>query len=91
MEAAKTAGAAIGAAAMGNASEPNIEEENISRPGDVVIDVLDLMTSSGQIFNIKSFMIDLQLTEDIWSPAIYGNVTITDANNLINLGPIRGG
>ena len=91
MELGKAIGAAVGAAAMGNAAEPNIEEENISRPGDIVIDVLDLMTSSGQVFNIKSFMIDLQLTEDIWSPAIYGNVTITDANNMINLGPIRGG
>ena len=56
MELGKAIGAAVGAAAMGNAAEPNIEEENISRPGDVVIDVLDLMTSSGQIFNIKSFM-----------------------------------
>ena len=87
----KSIGAAVGGSAAAAAQEPHLEEESITKPGDVSVDVLDLFTSSGQTFNLKGFMIDLQLTEDIWTPAIYGNVTITDANNMINLGPIRGG
>lgn len=66
-------------------------EEKITKPGDVSIDELTLMTSTGDIFDMKGFMIDLELHEDIWSPCLFGQITITDANNLINVAPIRGG
>ena len=67
------------------------EEEIISKSGDVSIDELTLLTSTGEVFDFTPFMLDFTLHEDMWSPAMFGQVTVTDANNLINLAPIRGG
>ena len=75
---------AVGAA---GAAIAQLFEEKITKPGDVNIDELTLLTSTGDIFDMKGFMIDLELHEDIWSPCLFGQITITDANNLINVAP----
>ena len=66
-------------------------EEKILKPGDVSIDELLLMTQNGDIYDFVNFYIDLIIREDMWSPAMFGEISVTDANDMINTANIRGG
>lgn len=68
-----------------------IEEENIVAAGDVAIDELLLMTQNGDIYDFVNFYIDIIIREDIWSPALFGEINVSDANDMINEANIRGG
>ena len=66
-------------------------EEKILKPRDVSIDELLLMTQNGDIYDFVNFYIDLIIREDMWSPAMFGEISVTDANDMINTANIRGG
>ena len=68
-----------------------IEEENIVAAGDVAIDELLLMTQNGDVYDFVNFYIDIIIREDIWSPALFGEINVSDANDMINEANIRGG
>lgn len=58
--------------------------------GDVTINFVELVTSTGFIQNITSQVISIDLYEDIFSPFITGKLTIKDSQDLINLFPLVG-
>lgn len=68
-----------------------VEQESITKAGDVALDELLLMSGDGEVFDFKPFFLDIVLREDMWSPTMFGEVTVTDAANIINRAPIRGG
>lgn len=70
-------------------ASPTIRD-GVQTAGDVDIVELTLITTGGVEIDLKSFMVELNLTEDIFSPALYGNLMVVDAINLIEKGPVFG-
>jgi len=63
----------------------------LTKPGDVIIATLDLIVvSSEQPLDLKPFMMEINLYEDIFSPTLHGSVVIRDSLNLIGRLPIIG-
>ena len=58
--------------------------------GDVVFEELVLIGANGNTLDLTPFMIEMNITEDIFSPCIYGNMLITDSSNIIEKLPIIG-
>lgn len=65
-------------------------QNGVQAAGDVQIVDLTLITNTGVEIDLRSYMAELNLTEDIFSPAMYGNMLIVDAINMIEKGPIIG-
>jgi len=66
-------------------------EENIQYPGHVSCDEIFIITNDKTTFDFTSYVIEFNLYEDIWSPALSGDIVVTDAVNAITKWPIRGG
>jgi len=63
----------------------------LTKPGDVIVATLDLIVvSSEQPLDLKPFMMEINLYEDIFSPTLHGSVVIRDSLNLIGRLPIIG-
>jgi hypothetical protein len=63
----------------------------LTKPGDVIIASLDLtVISSEQPLDLKPFMMEINLYEDIFSPTLHGSVVIRDSLNLVGTLPIVG-
>lgn len=60
------------------------------RPGDVLINKVTLKTLAGDTIDMKPFLVEINLFEDIFSPALMGNLVIRDAINLIGTVPLVG-
>lgn len=58
--------------------------------GDISIQDLTLIGANGKTFDISSFMIELNIYEDIFSPTMYGNILLSDSINVIEKLPIIG-
>ena len=70
---------------------PKAISDAITKPGDVIITSLDLsIISSEDPLDLKPFMMEINLYEDIFSPALHGSVIIRDSLNLIGRLPIIG-
>ena len=73
------------------ASPPKAVSDAITKPGDVIITSLDLsIISSEDPLDLKPFMMEINLYEDIFSPTLHGSVVIRDSLNLIGRLPIIG-
>jgi hypothetical protein len=73
------------------ASPPKAVSDAITKPGDVIITSLDLsVISSEDPLDLKPFMMEINLYEDIFSPTLHGSVVIRDSLNLIGRLPIIG-
>lgn len=59
--------------------------------GDVFFDELFITTLHGQEIDLKNFVIQLQLYEDLFSNVLKGTIIINDALNLLSKAPIVGG
>lgn len=58
--------------------------------GSVDIQTLSLISSSGRFENIKDFMSELNIYEDIFSNSLYGTLLMVDSRNLLKEFPIVG-
>ena len=58
--------------------------------GDIVVDELVLIGANGKQFDLHDFLIELNITEDIFSPTMYGNIVLTDSINIIEKLPVCG-
>jgi hypothetical protein len=65
--------------------------DSMTKPGDVIISSLTLnVVSSEEPLDLKPFMMEINLFEDIFSPSLHGSVIIRDSLNLIGRLPIIG-
>lgn len=62
----------------------------IQNAGDIDIADVTLICSNGTQIDLRPFMAELNLTEDVFSPSLYGNIVVADSLGLIELGPIVG-
>lgn len=66
-------------------------DDGLQKPGDVIINQLLLNTVSSDFsLDLKPYMMEFHLYEDIFSPTLQGSVVIRDAINLIGKLPIIG-
>ena len=73
--------------------------EKLQNPGDVTCDVCTLTTHGGQTIDLKAdpqnkqegFIAEVNIYEDMWSKFVHGDITLRDAANLMESGPIVGG
>jgi hypothetical protein len=65
-------------------------KKGIQNAGDVNVADVTLICSNGQQIDLIPFMAELNITEDIFSPAMYGNIVIADSLGIIEAGPIIG-
>lgn len=69
----------------------NTLDTGLTKPGDVIINQLLLNTiSSDTPLDLKPFLMELHIHEDIFSPTLQGSVIIRDSLNLIGRLPIVG-
>lgn len=67
-----------------------VHRDGVQAAGDVQITDLTLITSTGKQIPLRQFLVELNIIEDMFATAIYGNVMITDSMGLIEQGPIIG-
>ena len=68
----------------------NLNSEGLYKAGDLLIDQLDLITSDGIKINLKDFLVEINIFEDIFSNSMKGTIALVDSRNLINLLNLRG-
>lgn len=68
-----------------------VVDDGLQKPGDVIVNQLLLNSVSSDIaLDLKPYMMEFHLYEDIFSPTLHGSVIIRDAINLIGKLPIIG-
>jgi len=72
------------------ADSTDITTESIQAAGDVIIDEVILFTSAGEI-DLRNFLLEFSLYEDMFSNAMSATAIITDAAGIISKVPLRGG
>lgn len=65
-------------------------EEVLNSPGDFLVEELTLTSSTGELVDLSSFLLELHLYEDVFSPCMTGKIVLADAINLISSIPILG-
>jgi hypothetical protein len=56
--------------------------DGLQAAGDVNVEELILISSSGQEFDIRQYLIEINIFEDMFRGALYGNMLVVDAGNL---------
>lgn len=64
--------------------------DGVQAAGDIDIADLTLITMNGTQIDLKPFLIELNITEDIFSTSLYGNIMLTDSIGIMEHGPIIG-
>lgn len=60
-------------------------------PGDISIERVDLTRAADNAtLDLRPFVVEINIYEDIFSPSLYGNLVVRDAVNLIGTFPIMG-
>jgi len=62
----------------------------LQKAGAVEITELNLISSKNTVFDLKEFLVEFNLYEDIFSNNLYGDILLSDSRNLIDLVPIIG-
>ena len=66
-------------------------EENILSPGNVKINRLYMVSlNKGRFIDLKDYLAELNIYENIFSPGLSGTITLSDSRNLIKDLPILG-
>ena len=60
------------------------------KAGSVDIVELKIIGSTGTIIDLKDFLVELNIYEDIFASTVYGDIVISDSRNIIELLPIIG-
>jgi hypothetical protein len=66
------------------------QEEQLKFAGDFNLRDVKIGSARGEIYDVFNFVIDIYIFEDIYSPTMSGNLTLNDAQDLINLLPMIG-
>ena len=65
--------------------------KSLQQPGDVRVNKLLLFrTVDGTLLDLMPFMVEINIYEDIFTPALYGNIVIRDTRNIVGQFPIVG-
>jgi hypothetical protein len=64
--------------------------QQIKFAGDFELTDVKIGSSRGIIIDVFNFVVDINIFEDIYSPTISGNLTLNDAQDLVNLMPFIG-
>ena len=65
-------------------------KSGVIRPGDIDIGDIVLTCRNGFKANLKDIVVELNINEDIFSPFIYGELSLVDTHGLLRYGPILG-
>lgn len=65
-------------------------DQNIKFAGDYELIDVKIGSARGLIVDVYNFVLDINMYEDLSSPTISGNLTLNDAQDLINLMPFIG-
>jgi hypothetical protein len=65
-------------------------DQNIKFAGDYELIDVKVGSARGLIVDVYNFVLDINIYEDMFSPTISGNITLNDAQDLINLMPFIG-
>lgn len=66
------------------------DTQNIKFAGDFKLVDVKIGSVRGLIFDVFNFVVDINIYEDLNSPTISGNITLNDAQDLVNLMPMIG-
>jgi len=66
------------------------QEEQLKFAGDFNLRDVKIGSARGEIYDVFNFVVDINIFEDIYSPTMSGNLTLNDAQDLINLLPMIG-
>lgn len=66
------------------------DKQALQRAGDVDIQGVVITNAAGVDYDIKSYIAEINLFEDMYRPGLYGNIMILDAFNLQALLPLIG-
>ena len=66
------------------------ELNSLVRPGDVLINKVEMTTLAGDTLDLKPFIVEINVFEDMFSPSLTGNIVIRDSVNLIGQLPLVG-
>lgn len=64
--------------------------DGIRYAGDVNIEAMLVYTNNGILIDLKDFLVEFNLYEDIFKHFLYGEIVVSDSINLIEKGPILG-
>jgi|688.fasta_scaffold00166_71 hypothetical protein len=64
--------------------------KDLVRPGDVLIHKVEMTTLSNETLDLKPFVVEINVFEDMFSPSLTGNIVIRDSLNLIGQLPLVG-
>ena len=71
--------------------QPTTQNKNgVIRPGDIDIGDIVLVCKNGFKASLKDIIVELNINEDIFSPFIYGDLSLVDTNGLVRYAPILG-
>ena len=71
--------------------QPTTQNKNgVIRPGDIDIGEIVLVCDNGFKALLKDIIVELNINEDIFSPFIYGELSLVDTNGLVRYAPILG-
>lgn len=65
-------------------------QKPLSSAGNLDIESLKLVSSTGMIVDLDDYLIEFNLFEDIFSPTLHGTILISDSRNLVTIMPIIG-
>lgn len=64
--------------------------KSLSNPGDVTFKTVEIQSVNGDVLDIKSFVVELNIYEDIFSNALQGVLMIVDSKELLSGLPLVG-
>ena len=64
--------------------------QQIKFAGDFQLIDVKIGSARGIILDVYNFVVDINLFEDLSSPTLSGNITLNDAQDLVNLMPFIG-
>lgn len=67
----------------------DLKPDILQQAGDVIYNEVLLVTNNG-IIDIRDFVVEINIYEDMFSPCLHGNVIIRDTQNLIEKVPLIG-
>lgn len=62
----------------------------LQKPGDVVYNEVLLISEGAGVIDIKDYVVEINIYEDMFSPCLHGNIIIRDTQNLIEKVPLIG-
>lgn len=62
----------------------------LQKPGDVIYNEVLIMSESAGAIDIKDYVVEINIYEDMFSPCLHGNIIIRDTQNLIEKVPLIG-